>query len=175
MSDEETPEGEQPSNVLVFRNNTGQPVAVPEDVVTASERAYRCHKMRIAGHSWEAIAQQEGYQTAKQAKYDVDRYLEEARSLVVESSQREMLTLEVGRLDALQSALWPQAMAGHVPSAGAVLNIITTRSKLVGLDPDKMAQQADEARTVVLVPHESAGYIESLQRAAEQTNTPDQD
>jgi hypothetical protein len=97
----------------------------------------------------------------------VHRYLAEAKALVVERSQREMLTLEVARYDALQSAVWPQAMAGHVPSVMAVVAIVAKRSDLVGLDPDKMQEAAESSRRTVVVPNDSAGYIEAMQRAAE--------
>ena len=163
--DYDDPQGDN-GQVLVFRNGAGDPIAVPSDVVTAAERAYRCHKARIGGKSWEQIAEEEQYPSAAACKYDVDRYLEEGKALVVESSQRQMLTLEVARMDALQSAIWPQAMMGHVPSVTAALSIIKERSRLVGLDPEKMAEQAEQARTVIHVPQDSQGYIASLQRAA---------
>lgn len=153
-------------NVLVFRNAANEPIAVPTEVVTAAERAYRCHSWRIEGRSWEWIAQQEGYPSAKAAAYDVERYLDEGRALVVEKSARQMLTLEVARMDALQSALWPMAMKGHVQSATAVLSIIVNRSKLVGLDPEKMNEDAAaQARTVVVPSHED-GYLAALKSAA---------
>jgi hypothetical protein len=154
-------------NVLVFRNADSQPVAVPSDVVTAAERAYRCYMDRVGGMSWVVIAEREGYPSASAAYYDVKRYMEEARALVVEQSQREMLTLEVARYDALQHAIWPQAMTGHIPSVLAAANIISKRTDLVGLDPDKMNEAADEARRTVVVPNDSAGYIAAMQRAAE--------
>jgi hypothetical protein len=156
------------SNVLVFRNGAGDPVAVPTDVVTAAERAYRCYQARIGGMSWNEIARVEGYPTPAAARYDVDRYLSEGSALVVEKSQREMLTLEVYRMDALQHAVWPGAMAGHVPSATLAMNIVMNRAKLVGMDPDKMENRGDQVRTVVVVPPDSAGYLAALQRAAEQ-------
>ena len=152
--------------VLVFRNSDSQPVAVPSDVVTAAERAYRCYMDRVAGMSWAAIAQREGYPSAGAAQYDVQRYMEEAKALVVEKSQRDMLALEVARYDALQHAVWPQAMAGHVPSVMAVVSIISKRTDLVGLDPDKMNEAAEEARRTVVVPTDPDGYIEAMQRAA---------
>jgi len=164
--DDVRPKEEREDNVLVFRNATGSPVAVPSSVVTEAERAYRCHQMRIQGVSWGEIAQQENYTSAGAAKSDVDRYMAEARSLVVEASAREMLTLEVNRLDALQQAMWTNAMSGHVPSAQLIMNIIVNRAKLVGLDPEKMSEEADKARTVV-VPDNPDGYLAALQQAAE--------
>ena len=159
---------EDTGTVLVFRNPDGTPVAVPEDVVNAAERAYRCHTRRIKGDSWDLIAAEEGYETVGAAQYDVARYLENGRALVVENSVRDMITLEVARLDALQSALWPAAMKGHVQSAMGAMNIIVNRAKLMGLDPDKLRDDADRARTVV-IPSGEGDYIKALQDMAPAT------
>ena len=154
------------AKVLVFRNGGGEPIAVPDDVVTAAERAYRCHKMRIGGASWDAIALEEKYPNAAAAAHDVKRYLAEGASLVVEKSAREMLTLEVMRMDALQNALWRQAMSGHVPSVTACLSIIVNRARLIGLDPEKMNETA---AVTVVVPVEGSAYMAALQSAAGST------
>lgn len=154
-------------NVLVFRNPAGEPVAVPDEVVTAGERAYRAYQLHLQGMSWEQVAEAEQYADRTAAMYDVRRYMEEAKALVVARSAREMLTLEVARMDALQSALWPSAMRGHVQSAMAVLNVINSRAKLVGLDPEKMNDADTKAHTVV-VPSGEDGYLAALQEAAQQ-------
>lgn len=168
MSDEHEPpedDEEHVATVLVFRNGDSQPVPVPEDVVEAAERVYRCHKRRIRGEDWAVIASEEGYESVGACQYDVARWKEEAQALVIENSVREMITLEVARLDALQSALWPAAMKGHVQSAMGAMNIIVNRSKLMGLDPEKLRDDADRARTVV-VPADDDSYIAGLRQAA---------
>lgn len=151
-------------DVLVFRNPSGEPVAVPDEVVTEAERAYRCYKARLGGKSWEQIAIEEQYPSPKAAAADVERYMAEARSLIVESSQKKMLEMEVARLDALQSAIWPQAIAGNIPSATFVLNTIKLRAQLFA---EMGGTKVDDgARTVVVVSKDSPSYIEELQRAA---------
>lgn len=152
-------------SVLVYRNTVGDPIAVPEEVVTAAERAFRCYKERMAGKSWGEIALDEHYPSATAAKYDVGRYMDEASAMVVASTAKEMLSLEVARLDAVQNALWLSAMTGHVPSAALVVNIIINRAKLIGLDPERMGAAADQARTVVVPAHDD-GYTASLKRLA---------
>lgn len=165
-----TPPGD--NNVLVFRNGAQEPVAVPAEVVTEAERAYRCYTAHLGGRSWEQIAMDERYPSALAAKSDVDRYMSEGKALVLESSQRDMLVLEVARLNALQMSVWPMATSGHIPSVAAAINIIKLRSQLVGLDPDKMADQADQARTVVYVGKESEDYIAGLKKAAAEDTPP---
>lgn len=154
---------EERDNVLVFRNGANEPIAVPTDVVTEAERAYRCHMSRLGGKSWDIIAMEEKYPSGSAAKADVDRYMAEARSLVTERSQQEMLQLEVMRLDALQAAVWPQAMSGHVPSAAFALNVIVTRLKALGHDPEKL--NGDQVQRTVVVPQDDDGFLKSLQDA----------
>jgi hypothetical protein len=150
--------------VLVFRNSASEPIAVPGEIVTEAERAYRCHIKRLEGSSWEEIAIAEKYPTAIACKADVDRYLKEGAALVTEKSQRDQLTLEVGRLDAMQLFLWPKAKGGSVPAVTAIVNIIMNRSKLVGLQSEQ-ALAAGGPRTLV-VPVDDEGFLDALKEAA---------
>lgn len=158
-------EERESGTVLVFRNSAGEPVAVPNEVVTAAERVYRAYQSHIAGKSWRQIAIEEQYPSDDAVRYDVQRYLEEAQSLVIHHTARQMLQLEVARLNELQAYVWPQAQRGHVQSVGMAVNIIMNRAKLIGLDPDHMPDDGDKSRTVV-VPSDGDGYLASLQRAA---------
>ena len=168
VEDDEVP----PENVLVFRGSTGQPVVVPDAVATAAERAYRAYKLHIGGKSWQEIANEEQYPSSRAAKADVDRYMDEASALVADRTARKMLNLEVARLDALQTALWPAAMSGHVPSAALVMNIVMNRSRLVGLDPEKMNEELTASARTVVVPGDSDSFIETMkQQAAQSGNT----
>lgn len=67
-------------------------------------------------------------------------------------------TLELTRLDALQTALWEKAMNGDVKAALGVLRIIERRSRLLGLDKQSVGQGA---QTVVMSPAESAAWKET--------------
>jgi hypothetical protein len=156
---------EDDGKVLVFRNHVGQPIAVPGDIVTEAERVYRCHRMRVNGNTWEQIAQLELYPSAGAAKADVDRYIKEGKALVIESSQREMLTLEVARLDAMQLGLWERAVNGNVPAVNAIVNIIAHRARLVGLDANQLNEEHKGPHTLV-VPMDGPGFLEALKDAA---------
>jgi hypothetical protein len=156
------------ANVLVFRNGVGTPVAVPDEVVTAGERAYRCWKARQGGKSWLQIAQEENYPSPRAAQNEVERYMAEAKALVVEGTQKEMLTLEVARLDALQAAVWTMALNGHIPSAVFALNVIRTRANLLGLDGSRTPAEQEGARTVVVMAKDGEQYVQALQRASDQ-------
>lgn len=153
--------------VLVFRNGAGQPVVVPDEVATEAERAYRVFKARRRGDSWEQIAEDERYPSGQAARYDYDRYMEEARSLVVEKSQKEALNLEISRLDFLQTRIWNAAEAGSLAAIKEIRGIIMDRAKLVAVsDLIREADTDETGRTVVVMRTEHESYLDRLKRVA---------
>lgn len=141
------------ADVLVFRNPiTERPVAVPEQVVLEAERPYRAYLAHLGGTSWPLIAVDEGYADVQAAQRDVQRYLQEGRAVVADYRRREMLAMEIARLDALQTAIWANAMGGHLPSVTACMNLIITRVRLLALDQGEADTGDDEldAKTVVI-------------------------
>ena len=69
--------------------------------------------------------------------------------------------LELARLDALQVALWDDAVGGDVKAVNAVLRIIEQRSRLLGLDrPGGVA----DGQTVVMSPADLADWKETQGR-----------
>lgn len=156
---------EDGAKVLAFRNADKEPVVVPTAVATEAERAYRCYKMRIGGKSWGEIADEEKYPSAAAAKADVDLYLAEARSLVVEKSAKDMLTLEMARLDAMQAYLWPGVVMGTIPAITEARHIIMSRARLAVALGQGLAESQDGAHTVV-IGGTSGNYVGTLQEAA---------
>ncbi len=57
--------------------------------------------------------------------------------------------LELERLDAMLTAIWPQALNGYLGAIDRVLKIIERRSKLLGLEN---AGQDNEVQTVAWAP-----------------------
>lgn len=152
--------------VLVFRNADNQPIPVPGELVESNDRTYRCYLSRLKGLSWEEIAAQENYASARQAMYEVQRYLDEAAELVAETTKKNMLLLEVSRLDALQAALWPEALKGHVASVGMAMNLILNRAKLLQLDLYVEPTEVPGVSRTVIIPSDSDGYMSALEQVA---------
>ena len=75
------------------------------------------------------------------------------------AERRELLNLEVTRLDALQAAVWDDAMTGDVRAVEAALKLVQARSKLLGLDTDQSATS-----TTVVVAGDTQTYIETLKQ-----------
>lgn len=148
--------------MLVRNKETGRPVVVPEDVAAEASRPYRAHKLRQLGVPWAEIAHELDYPSVQAVCTEVRLWREEARSLVSNWTKQEMLQEEVDRLDELQRASWPSAMAGDSRSVMSVLRIIEARSELLGL---KQAD-AQAVQQTVVVTGDSAAYVEALRKAA---------
>lgn len=86
--------------------------------------------LRAQGRTWLQIAEEVGYADPSGSR---DAYMR-AASRVVADDINEMRTLELQRLDNIQSAHWLNAMGGDVPAANLVLKVIESRRKLLGLD-----------------------------------------
>ena len=101
-----------------------------------TQSAYREAKaveMMLAGKDFDTIAAELGYATRSGAWRAVQRALSKQR----EALAGEYLMLEIQRLDALQVALWDEAIAGDVKAALGCLRIIEQRMALLGLTPSK--------------------------------------
>lgn len=153
---------EHTAEILVFRNSSGAPVAVPEGVVLEAERPYRAFKYHQQGYEWNKVAEIEGYPSAQAARADVTRYLREGAALVSDFSRRELLSLEIARLNALQAAIWPGAMRGHLPTVVVARDLIMSRAKLLKLDESIDGEEETTGPRTVIVPHDDQGYSEVL-------------
>ncbi len=97
----------------------------------AAYRQAQAVEMMLAGKDFDTIAAELGYATRSGAWRAVQRALSKQR----EALAGEYLMLEIQRLDALQVALWPAALAGDVKAALGCLRIIQQRCSLLGLTP----------------------------------------
>lgn len=90
-------------------------------------------ELRAQGFSYRQIAEQLNYYSAEEARAAVLRGLDR---LVVEPG-RELLVMEVYRLDQLMSVIFPMAMDGNLKAVDRVLKIQERRAKYLGLDAPK--------------------------------------
>ena len=96
----------------------------------ARRKRIRVLQLRAAGESFDAIAQQVGYQSRGNAH----RAYEQAMGEVTVAGVTEMRKLENERLDTLLLAVWSAAKRGDVAAVNAALRIMDRRAKLNGLD-----------------------------------------
>ena len=98
----------------------------------AAERAKQAVSLRIAGATFAQIGERLGVSTQAAHKMVV-KHLEETRRLTAESAE-QLRDMELKRLDAMQAALWPDAMRGDEQKVDRVIRIMGRRAALLGLD-----------------------------------------
>ena len=86
-------------------------------------------QLRAAGKSFAEIAQICGYHSLQAAWAAVAAALQQQ----VRAPAEDLRTLELARLDALQAAVWEQALRGEVAAIDCVLRIMGKRIGLLGL------------------------------------------
>jgi hypothetical protein len=102
--------------------------------VESIDRKKKALEMRIAGASYEAIAQELGYRSRSGAYQAVMTALKRT----LQEPANELRTLEVRRLDEMLADLWGKRKQPLV--ADRILRIMERRAKLLGLDaPTKWA------------------------------------
>lgn len=93
------------------------------------EKENRVVELRLSGQTWKEIAEMVGYSNHTGAFKAYQR----ATTNEIEQEKSELLLQEIDRLDALQVAVWPSALAGDTRALGIALKIIESRVKLLGL------------------------------------------
>lgn len=134
-------------------------VAEANEAERRTELARQAHALRLEGRSWWQISEELKI-TEALASGLVSDAIKEASSLADEGAKRQMLSLEIARLDALQRAVWAAAMTGDTRSVETALKIIAQRSKLLGLD-DAIAGKQVTNNTIV-VPGNPVEYVAAL-------------
>lgn len=118
-----------PTGVAATKDNT------PEVVRARDRKANAAIQLRIAGASWDEVAQVIGYPTARAALVATERALEKE---LRDESKDAVRQLTAKRLDRLLRAVWPKAIDGEnpeqLPAVGKAREIIADFRKLHGLD-----------------------------------------
>lgn len=97
--------------------------------VRSAVRRRQIIDMRIKGMPMTAIAAELGI-----SKQSVHYHLTAAMLDLRTEGLEDLVKLELERLDHLQNAVWPKAMAGDPSAVGRALEIQARRAKLLGLD-----------------------------------------
>lgn len=108
-----------------------------QSLVRARERkANAALQMRLAGATWNDIAEVIGYPTPRQAVIAVERALE--KELSTEQSQAKMRSMAGQRLDRLLRSVWTKALnpesPEHLQAITKARELIAQHAKLYGLD-----------------------------------------
>ena len=100
---------------------------------SARERERSALELRKAGATPERIAQALGFKDTNSVLAAIKAQLDASAP----ESPSDALKLELERLDAMQRALWPEAMKGKWLAVDRCLSIMERRARLLGLDGSK--------------------------------------
>lgn len=112
-----------------MRQGQGESKSGPDKIGLAERRA-KALELRKAGASYEQIADKLGYSNRGNAYRDVDR---EIKAITAEPA-KQVLTLELERLDAMLMGLWSGARSGNQGAVDRVVRIMDRRARYLGLD-----------------------------------------
>ena len=120
----------------------------------AAHRKARAVELAIQGVKYDDIAKAVGYSNRGTAYKVVRQALDET----IAANVQELRATEIARLDALQAAIWPAAMAGDVEAVGQVLALIDRRAKLLGLYPTGKHKPEERLTPVTVIVPEGWTY-----------------
>lgn len=126
-----------------------------------SDMAIRAYQMRAAGASWWDIADRLQITQGHAARL-VAHKIAAAAQLVDEGAKRQLLAMEIERLDSLQQSLWDRALGGDIRAVDSIVRIITTRSKILGLET---ATANTVTNNTIVVAGNTEEYVAALQQA----------
>lgn len=126
------------------------------------EKSRLAYTMRQDGKSWYTIAKVLGVSEST-IKTSVSRAMEEAAAMISTESKRQLLALEVDRLDRLQETVWMDAMRGDLQAVRTAIQVILARAKVLGLDaiPDTSI-----TNNTLVVTGSSEEYVAALRAIA---------
>lgn len=104
----------------------------PEKRAQVAERRGRCIELRLAGATFDQIAQQLGYNSRQAAHVDFTRAVNE-RIKATRELAGLAIEVEVERLNRAQLAIWPKVLAGDTGAVTVLLKLVDQRARLLGL------------------------------------------
>jgi hypothetical protein len=99
--------------------------------IEAQRKSSQAVQLRIAGASLVQIAERLGYADASGAHRAITRAL---KAMLPEEDRQTARRLELARLDRLEMAAWPHALAGDQAASGTIIRCVGMRAKLLGLE-----------------------------------------
>lgn len=142
------------------------------ETIEAKARAAKALELRMEGKTFDAIAEEAGY-NSRQAAYDA---VKRALTAIVREPAEELIRLDLERLDVLWGIQYLNAQSGDVQAMAACMKIMERRAKLLGLDaPEKKDVRAEVTNKdgvmvvgPVMSPEEWAAAAKAQQAALQQ-------
>lgn len=146
------------------------PFVLPDELELEHElkrpKWWYAQQLRLAGAQWDEIATALGYQTGSTAHAVVKR--EVASVQLAKQTRQEMMDLELERLDMLQLVVWRTARQGDLKAIEAVLKIMATRHRLLGMGDAVYEDEKKDASTI-LVDGSEENYVRAIKQGLKHT------
>ena len=128
------------------------------------DKARTAYELMLGGKSQSEIADILGFEHHQDVQRMLTERFKHDASFISEMERKELLSLEMLRLDALQAAVWPAAMMGDPKSVDSAVRIIATRAKISGLEQvDPVVQK----NLVLVMGEKEEDYIAALKAAGD--------
>jgi hypothetical protein len=141
------------------------PFILPDDLELEHElrrpKWWYAQQLRLAGASWDEIAEALGYQSGPTAHTTVKRHT----SSLAKQSANELMELDLERLDMLQLVVWRQARQGDLKAIEAVLKIMATRAKYLGLDKGMSYEDESTSKATIFIGGDEDSYKAAIAEA----------
>lgn len=143
------------------------PFVLPDETELEHEIArpkwWYAQQLRLAGASWDEVAEALGYVSGSTANASVKKGMDRE---VVRQTAMELIELELQRLDMLQLVVWRRARQGDLKAIDSVLRIMAQRAKYMGLDQRQYEDEKVDASTIV-IGGDSDNYVAAIKHAQE--------
>lgn len=158
-------------------NNGDMGTSRPENKIDTKRRRKRVLELRKQGLLYREIAERIREQFAPEelpngfdASYvgqDLRRALQNVES-DLETEARDMLRMELRRLNEMQAALWSKAMQGEETAVDRILRVMERRAKYLGLDePEEIRAEIGAGLDLSVLLDALEDFPEARQAAAE--------
>lgn len=129
--------------------------------VQVRDKERRAIALKLAGASYQSIAQQLGYASAAGAWKAVQRGMKSS----LQEGAGELRRIHYGRLEHMLMLLWPDVNRKDLPSMHAALSIMDRMEKLFGLNAAERIEVTAAQETVIVADGSKSDYIKALQEA----------
>lgn len=131
------------------KRTPGNGQVTSKETAIAKLKAAKAVELRMEGKTFDEIAQECGYKN-RQSAFDA---VKRALLSIVREPAKELLTLDLERLDKMWGIHFLNAQAGDVQALSACMKIMERRAKLLGLDvqPEKDPDGADVASALAQI------------------------
>jgi hypothetical protein len=116
---------------------------VTRNKLAIRERQRQALELRLAGDTFQSIADKLGYKS----KHGSFRAVETALGEITREPAESVRAVELERLDAMLATLWPLMLKGDIQALAGCLKIGERRARLLGLDSPPASHPVDARET----------------------------